>query len=148
MVKVRPFRRGGLEVDITFRLPDGSMYRERRKAPVSSKSGAQRWGQDRERHLLQHGPPQRKKEVPTLELFAPRFIDGHARANRQKPSGIAATESIVKWHLLPALAAKHLDAITNEQVQKLKLALAHRAPKTVNNVLTVLSTLLKKAVRS
>ena len=31
-------------------------------------------------------------------------------------------------------------------MQKLKLALAHRAPKTVNNVLTVLSTLLKKAV--
>ena len=28
----------------------------------------------------------------------------------------------------------------------MKLALAHRAPKTVNNVLTVLSTLLKKAV--
>jgi integrase len=84
--------------------------------------------------------------VPTLETFAPRFIDGHARANRQKPSGIAATESIVKWHLLPALGAKRLDAITNEQVQKLKLALAHRAPKTVNNVLTVLSTLLKKAV--
>ena len=39
-----------------------------------------------------------------------------------------------------------LDAITNEQVQKLKLAMAQRAPKTVNNVLTVLSTLLKKAV--
>ena len=39
-----------------------------------------------------------------------------------------------------------LDAITNEQVQKVKLALADRAPKTVNNVLTVLSTLLKKAV--
>ena len=39
-----------------------------------------------------------------------------------------------------------LDAITNEQVQRLKLALAARAPKTVNNVLTVLSTLLKKAV--
>jgi hypothetical protein len=38
------------------------------------------------------------------------------------------------------------DAITNEQVQRLKLALGDRAPKTVNNVLTVLSTLLKKAV--
>jgi hypothetical protein len=35
---------------------------------------------------------------------------------------------------------------TNEQVQWLKLALAIRAPKTVNNVLTVLRTLLKKAV--
>jgi hypothetical protein len=55
-------------------------------------------------------------------------------------------ESIVKWHLLPAFGAKRLDAITNEQVQKLKLAMADRAPKTVNNVLTVLSTLLKKAV--
>jgi hypothetical protein len=31
-------------------------------------------------------------------------------------------------------------------VQRLKLALTNRAPKTVNNVLTVLSTLLKKAV--
>ena len=44
------------------------------------------------------------------------------------------------------LGPKRLDAITNEQVQRLKLALAERAPKTVNNVLTVLSTLLKKAV--
>jgi integrase len=47
---------------------------------------------------------------------------------------------------VPTLGAKRLDAITNEQVQKLKLAMAQRAPKTVNNVLTVLSTLLKKAV--
>ena len=31
-------------------------------------------------------------------------------------------------------------------MQRLKLALAERAPKTVNNVLTVLSMLLKKAV--
>jgi integrase len=145
-VGVRKYKSGGWEADIIVRLPDGSRYRERRRVSHSSKSAAQRWGQDRERHLLQHGPPAGEKEVPTLETFAPRFIDGHARANRQKPSGIAATQSIVKWHLLPALGAKRLDAITNEQVQKLKLALAHRAPKTVNNVLTVLSTLLKKAV--
>jgi len=86
------------------------------------------------------------REVATLEAFAPRFVDGHARANRHKPSGIAATESILKWHLVPALGAKRLDAITNEQVQRLKLTLGDRAPKTVNNVLTLLSTLLKKAV--
>jgi integrase len=145
-VKVRPFRSGGWEVDVTFRLPDGSRHRERSKAPVSSKSAAQRWGEDRERHLLQHGPPTSKKEVPTLETFAPRFVGGHARANRHKPSGIAATESILKWHLVPLLGVKRLDAITNEQVQTLKLAMAQRSPKTVNNVLTVLSTLLKKAV--
>ena len=145
-VTLRPYRSGGWEVDITIRLPDGSQYRERKRAARFSKSAAHRWAQDRERYLLQHGPPTTNKEVPTLEAFAPRFVDGHARANRHKPSGIASIESILKWHLVPTLGPKRLDAITNEQVQRLKLALAERAPKTVNNVLTVLSTLLKKAV--
>jgi len=84
--------------------------------------------------------------VPALETFAARFVDGHARANRHKPSGIHAIESILRWHLVPALGPKRLDAITNEQVPRLKLALTERSPKTVNNALTVLSTLLKKAV--
>jgi hypothetical protein len=145
-VTLRPYRSGGWEVDITIRLPDGSQYRERKRASRFSKSSAQRWAQDRERYLLQHGPPTVSKEVPTLEAFAPRSVDGHARANRHKPSGIASIESILKWHLVPTLGPKRLDAIANEQVQRLKLALAERAPKTVNNVLTVLSTLLKKAV--
>ena len=81
-VTLRPYRGGGWEVDITFRLPDGSQHRERKRASHFSKSAAQRWAQDRERYLLQHGPPAPKREVPTLETFAPRFVDGHARANR------------------------------------------------------------------
>ena len=146
-VKVRPYRTGdGWEVDITFRLPDGRRHRERSKAPVNSKSGALRWGQDRERHLLQHGPDEPKKEVPTLEKFASRFIEGYAVANRQKPSGIAAKQTILDVHLVPALGQKRLDAITNEDIQRLKHHLRDRAPKTVNNVLTVLSVLLRKAV--
>lgn len=145
-ITLRPYRSGGWEVDITIRLPNGTQYRERKRAARFSKSSAQRWAQDRERYLLQHGPPTANREVPTLETFAPRFVDGHARANRHKPSGIASIESILKWHLVPTLGPKRLDAITNEQVRRLKLALSERAPKTVNNVLTVLSTLLKKAV--
>ena len=145
-VTVRPYRRGGWEVDITVRLPNGSRWRERSKAPVSSKTAAMRWGEDRERHVLQHGLPEPKKEVPTLEQFAPRFLDGHARANRQKPSGIVSKESILKRHLIPLLGVKALDAITTEHVQNLKRHLKDRTPKTVNNVLTVLNVLLKKAV--
>jgi integrase len=133
-------------VAITIRLPDGQQYRERKRATRFSKTAASRWAQDRERYLLQHGPPTSQKEVPTLETFAPRFVDGHARANRHKPSGIAAVEGILRLHLVPTLGSRRLDAITHEQVQRLKLALVDRAPKTVNNVLTVLSTLLKKAV--
>jgi integrase len=133
-------------VDVITRLADGRRYRERRRLLVRSASAAQRWGEGRERHLLQHGPPQVKKEVPTLEQFAPRFVDGHVRANRQKPSGIAATDSILRVHLVPLLGSRRLDAISNERVQSVKRQLADRAPKTVNNVLTVLSVMLKTAV--
>jgi integrase len=102
-------------------------------------------GQDRERHVLRHGRPRPNKEVPTLEEFAARFLDGYARANRLKPSGIAAKVTILRVHLVPVLGPMRLDAITNETVQRLKHGLAGRAPKTVNNVLTVLNVLLKKA---
>jgi hypothetical protein len=54
--------------------------------------------------------------------------------------------SILKWHLVPMFGGKKLDAITNEQVQRLKLKLVDRSPKTVNNVLMLFRTVLKKAV--
>ncbi|MGE5361221.1 MAG: tyrosine-type recombinase/integrase [Bacteroidales bacterium] len=145
-VKVRPYRRGGWEVDITTRLPNGTRRRERSRAPVSSKSAAVRWGEDREKHLLLHGPSQPRKEVPTLDQFAPRFLDGYARANRQKASGVAAKEMIVRVHLSPALGNRRLDTILNEDVQRLKHRLLKKAAKTVNNILTVLNVMLKKAV--
>jgi len=84
--------------------------------------------------------------VPTLRQFASRFIDGHSRANRQKPSGVAAKEMIIRVHLAPVVGDKRLDAIKTEDVQHLKGGLRTKAPKTVNNVLTVLNVLLKKAV--
>jgi integrase len=150
-VTVRPYRRGGWEVDIRVVLPDDSEHRQRRKAPVTSKSTAQRWGEARERewyYQLTHPQPKEdsKKEVATLNEFAPRFLEDYARANRQKPSGIAAKETIIRVHLVPRLGTKRLDAITSEDVQRLKSQLRHRAVKTLNNVLTVLNTLLKKAL--
>src|SRR4051812_17603096 len=111
-VNVRQYQQGWI-VDVMIRLPNGSRYRERRRLRIKSKSAAQRWGEDRERHVLQHGPPTTAKEVPTLEEFAPRFLDGYARANRQKPSGIAAKETILNLHLVPVLGSKRLDAITS-----------------------------------
>jgi hypothetical protein len=84
--------------------------------------------------------------VLRLGEFAPKFIEGYARANRHKPSGIASKETIIRVHLSPLLGPKRLDAITNEVVQGVKHALQKRAPKTVNNVLTVLNKLLKTAV--
>lgn len=147
-VRVRPYKRGGWEVDIRVVLPDGRTLRERRRAPVSSRSGALRWGERRERELVLHPLPNeaKRKEVPTLKAFADRFLDGHARANRHKPSGVTATESLLRVHLIPALGNRKLDSISNEDVQRLKGRLRNRSAKTVNNTLSTLNVLLKVAV--
>jgi hypothetical protein len=92
-IKVRPYRNGGWEVDIRVITPDGArQLRERRRATMSSKSAALRWAEGRERVLFERliNPPQDhspRKEVPTFRAFAPRFLDGHARANRRSPAG-------------------------------------------------------------
>ena len=150
-VKLRQRRKGGWEIDVRVVSPDGTRHaRARTRSPLASRSDAQRWAEGLERVMFQRlmDPAQQtpRKEAPTLRAFAPRFMDGHARANRQKPSGIAAKEMILRVHLLPALGHKRLDAIKSEDVQRLKRNLEAKSPKTVNNVLAVLSVLLKKAV--
>lgn len=145
-IKIRRYRRGGWEADIRVMLPNGAKKRERTRRCVSSKSAAARWAEARERELLVNGAAKPQKEVPTVSEFAPRFLDGHARANQQKPGGIAHKEAVLRTHLLPQLGARRLDQITTEEVQRLKHALRAKAPKTVNNVLTVLNMMLKKAV--
>ncbi len=145
-VKVRPYKRGGWEVDIRCMLPDGTEIRERKKSRVSSKQGSVRWGRARESELLVQQQPKPRKEVPTLARFASRFLEHHCRANRQKASGIQRKESILRVHLKPMLGRKRLDEISNEDVQRLKRKLKRKAPSTVNNILTVLSKLLKVAV--
>lgn len=145
-VTVRPYKRGGWEVDIQWRSPKGRRQRERKRLAVKSRIAARRWGEHRERELLINGSAKRGKEVPTLEEFAPRFVDGHVRANRHKPSGVNQKELVFRVHLNPQLGKKKLDAITNEDVQRLKHQLRDKAVATVNNVLTVLNMTLKKAV--
>jgi integrase len=152
-VKVRAFRSGGFEVDIRITYPDGTPFRRRIKAPVESKSAAKRWGEAREAAFLREPSPSErpivvpKKEAPTLDDFGPRFIENYAKANRQKASGVASKEQILKTHLYPRFGKKKLDTITDEDVQALKAGLADRSKKTVNNVLSVLGKLLKVALK-
>jgi integrase len=150
-VKIRQYRETNMyEVDISFRWPDDAPFRERRRSPVSGKTASMRWGQAREAELLRQGKaalePAKEKEVPTVAEFEERFIDGYAKANRQKASTISAKQRILRLHLVPALGHKRLDEIENEDIQKLKVSLAVHKPKTVNNVINVLSKLLHVAI--
>jgi hypothetical protein len=127
-VKVREYRAGGWEADIRVRLANGKIHRERLKSPASGRKGAQRWGEDRERELLRLGVPLRRTEVPSLSEFWPRFTEGYVVGNRLKPSGAAAKATIGRVHLQPRLGSKKLDAITTEDVERLKFSLRHRSP--------------------
>ena len=77
-VTIRPYRKGGWEIDIRVVTPDGTrQLRERKRSPLSSRSAAMRWAEGRERVLFQRlvDPAQHtpRKEAPTLRAFAPRF---------------------------------------------------------------------------
>ena len=88
-----------------------------------------------------HGKPKPTNEevrkTPTLREFAPRFLEGYAKANRLKPSGVSSKEFAIRVHLFPRFGNKG-HQITTEDVQQLKSAMTAKAPKPVNNVLTVL----------
>ena len=162
-VKIRPYRKGGWEVDIMIRFDNGEKLRERRKAPVSAKSAAKRWAQKRELFLLAEGPPSLKlareavaaverqaeektEEVPTFAEFVQRYLEGYVSANRHKPSTIASTNKNLRVHILPAFGEKKLDELKQEDVQRFMGSRTHLKPKTVNNALSVLNTMLKTAV--
>lgn len=135
--------------DIIVQVPSGERVRKRAYVPsaITSVSAAERWGKARERHLAFNGEPEEKPEAPTLKEFGPRWIREYARANGNKPSTIAAKETILRLHLYPTLGATRLDDLGDTDVQRLKLRLEGKSAKTVACVLSVLATLLKTAER-
>ncbi|MCH9687343.1 MAG: tyrosine-type recombinase/integrase [Deltaproteobacteria bacterium] len=158
-VKVRPYKRGGWEVDIMLTIPGRPRIRDRKKAPVSTKSAAKRWGEERERQLIQHytntdpsgggddsRPDVTTKEVPTLAKFLPRYIEGHCKANRLRPATMDQKERSFRVHLLPAFGRTRLDRITAEDIQKFKGARSHLKHSTVNLHLKHLRSLLNIAM--
>jgi hypothetical protein len=156
-VIARPRGQRASMASATARMTAARCSRGRSASPISGPKGLKligfsvwerRSGGGRNYHQLTYPQPKQDapKEVPTLETFSPRFIDGYVRANRQKPSSIAAKETIGRVHLVRVLGARRLDAITTESAQQLKHQLNDRSAKTVNNVLTVLNVLLKQAV--
>lgn len=156
-VKVRPYRRGGWEVDIMLTFPGRQPVRERRRAPVGSKSAAKRWGEERERQLIQHyastepdeevdRPEISKKEVPTLAAFIPRYVEGHCNANRQRPATIKEKNRVLAGYLVPSLGRRRLDRISAEDIQRFKGQYGHLKNSTVNAMLALLRNLLNVAV--
>jgi integrase len=137
-------------VDFVFAFPDGKKQRIRQPSPVNTRRGAEEHERKLRNALLDgsyaKGSNGNQEEVPTLADFFPRFIEGHSKAEQLKHGTVLTNQSIFNHHLLPALGGKKLDSINTQDVARLKCALSEKTGKTVNCVLSVLSTCLKVAV--
>lgn len=147
-VYVRRNRRGWIEYHIKGRYPDGAPYEERRKSHLPTITATERWAEQRERAILEDRKPKRPK-APEFNAFAEEWVRLHAEAARHKPAGIAHKRQIIKTHLARNFAGKRIDQIDQQAIAALKADLAVRelAPKTVNNILVVLSKMLRTAAK-
>lgn len=140
-------RDGKLRYDIRTKGPSGRL-RERADFPTILTTEGQRlrWAHEREMMLTRKGRAGKPDgTAPTLEAFGPRWMEEYAKANGNKPATIDAKERILRLHLYPALGSWRLDAIDIPAIQKLKLRIAAKAPKTRHNILGQLATILGTA---
>ena len=129
--------------------PDRSVLKLSGTPKVNTKLGAQ----EAERKAVADARQPKtsaRPAAPTLKDYAPTFMS--TWAIRNKPSERAAKESVLRVHLLPALGDKLLDQITTLDVTELVAKLLGpdpakplRSAKRVNNILNVLSKLLREA---
>jgi integrase len=140
-------RDGYVQYEIRTAGPDGRPILERKKCPVQSQTGARAWTQRRELHLARHGDAPPPEETPTLERFAERWVREYAEANGNKASTVDTKKTINRLHLVPVLGQEKLDSIGEVAVQRLKLHLVKKEPKTIACVLSQLATMLRTAAR-
>ncbi len=145
-VRIETPRNGKARYDIIAQGPAGPA-RERRNFPASlaSPSARLRWAQAREAHLTRNGPAPKEERCQTLNEFGPRWMEEYAKANGNKPSTLAAKETILRLHLYPVLGRLRLTDIGPLAIQRLKLHLDGKAPKTKACILSQLATLLGTA---
>jgi len=144
----------GWQYDIRFTWPSGVEFRERRMLdhPDFTKKKALDWATERRNTIIAKGEAQLAREaakpVPTLQDFGPVYIKDYCKANRNKPRTIERKEGDIAFHLAPRFGAKRLNEITLADIQRLKGDLADLNAKTVNNILSVLRTMLNFAAET
>ena len=148
MSVLRDHRDGRWRYRKTITLPGGKIVRISGTPAVSTKIAAEI--AERE-HILRVQTPSseaaQKKEVPKFAAFAEEFMSSYAAANN-KPSEQTSKRSILLHHLVPPFGSMNLDHITVQDVERLKARMLGKelSRKRVNNVLNVLSKILKYAL--
>ncbi len=128
----------------TVKLPSGKKMRISGTPAVNTKVAAEEAERQAIMRALAEVPP--RKEVPSFGSFAETFMRTYARRN--KPSEQASKRWILDRRLVPQFGDVPLDAIGRLEVDRFKADLQDEelGPKTINNILGVLSRILRYAV--
>lgn len=135
------------QYDFKVTMPDGEIYRERRKARgATSETAARQIGLRRLHEVLRKGPTSRRQteQVPTVADFAPTWL-AYGRAKRHKPTTLLNKEVLLRCHLLPLLGKLRLNAITEKTLADLITKRADLEPGSVNNLLKYVVAMLRCA---
>jgi integrase len=142
------------QYDFRVTLPDGSIYRERRKARgATSEAHARRIGEVRLREVMRKGPPKGKRpsaegtteqKQATVAAFAEEWLD-LCRTERQSPCTVLQKEIALRKHLLPVLGELQLDQITEQKIAEVRKRVSDMKPSTVNLIVKTFLTMLRRA---
>jgi integrase len=134
-------------------LTNGVRIKERYWREYESKQLANVFARARIEALIkgEAEPNEHGNSIPTLERFyeddfKPLHFKRGRRGEPLKPSRISDYESIWRVHLLPRFGKTPIDAFDSHEIEKFAAELAvGRKQKTINEILTILGTILRKA---
>lgn len=151
-----------------FDLPSGRKIRNLRRSPpesITSESAAIRWASawQQEAIRLDRLPDEEEPEELTFKEFCDKYLELHFAGGRKgplKPSQKLTINMHLTVHIFPALGDVPLSKINSLEIDKFvhhlqmpykrwptSETMRLRSLKTINNILTTLQTLLRRAER-
>lgn len=123
---------------------EGTRYRK--PSPVDTRHGAEAYERELRERILTHGTVSELPDI-TYGAFAERWLREYVEP-RAKRSGARTKRSILRAHLLPRLGRRRLREIDVASIDRMIAELRARGleAKTINNIVTVLRSSLRKAV--
>ena len=136
-------RNGAWTVDVMVEIPGGTRQRLRKRSPIQTKKAALEYEQQLVASVLSTS---RNKEERRFSDFAVEFLENHVSVNC-KYSTLVTYESALAQHLVPFFGNSLLSKIEERDIARLKASMRNvgRSPKTIRNILTVLSSLFSLA---
>ncbi len=145
-MSTRKDRRGRWFIDFQF-----ERRRYRPTSPENTKAGAEAYEALLRQRLSRGEPvkliPKNDKPIPTFKEYSDRWYKTYVVTNN-KPAEQRRKRICLSAHLVPFFGHMRLDAIGNEQIELLKAKKQAQglAPKTINNLLSVVGKCLNTAV--